>query len=374
MLRRTLGLAALAATLALPAAAQRAHQATNWLAPAHILTEFPYTEWIPEVARATNNQVRFELHASGSLIPARATMQGIRDRVAAVGIVFPGYTPSELPLNNVVNDLVFVADDDMAAAFAWTELNFRNRRMQAEWQRNGGIFGGGYSTPLYYFICMRPVRTVRDLQGLKVRTAAGSQVEWVRSFGGTPVSVPIGDVYSGLQRGSIDCALSDATNLDRGNRFWEVARAVTRLPMGVVVGANWVYNTSFWRERTPEQRRALLDTMARAAVRAQMAYAAGVDAAIAGSRQRGLEIIDASPELRQRLAEFNRGFVDGLARSAMERYRAEDPSDVIREYLELEQRWKGLLAGIDRSNEAALVNLVRTELYGRVDERSYGLR
>lgn len=48
---------------------------------------------------------------------------------------------------------------------------------------------------------------------MKFRTAGAAQVAWVESIGGIPVCVPFSDVYTGMQRGSIDCALVDLTTL-----------------------------------------------------------------------------------------------------------------------------------------------------------------
>lgn len=367
-----IGLAALAG-LSSAALSQQTWQATNWLAPAHILNEFVYQKWAEDVAKATNGALRLQVHSSGSLVPAPSTMQGIRDGVAQVGIVYPGYTPSEQPLNNVVNDLVFTSDDDFAAAFAFTELGLTHPKLQAEWRRNGGIFGGGYATPVYNFICMKPIRSVADVRGLKIRTAGGAQSNWVRALGGVPVSVPIGDVYSGLERGSIDCTLSDPTNLDKGNKFWEVAKAVTRLPMGVVIGANWIYNRDAWKALTTPQRRALLDTMAVASARAQVAYHVGVNAAIDGSRQRGLAILAPADDLTAKLAEFNRDFISQLPKTSMEARRVQDPTDLIQAFRELETKWKKLLEGVDRTNPDAVAAVLREHLYGKVDAATYGL-
>lgn len=368
-----LALTAAAVLGASAAQAQQTIQASNWLAPAHILNEFTYQKWAADVAAATGGRLKIEVHSSGSLVPAPATMQGIRDGVAQVGIVYPGYTPSELPVNNVVNDLVFVSDDDFAAAFAYTELGFTHPQLQAEWTKNGGIFAGGYATPVYNFICVKPIRALADARGLKIRTAGGAQTNWVRAIGGVPVSVPIGDVYSGLERGSLDCTLSDPTNLDKGNKFWEVAKSVNRLPMGVVIGANYVYNRDFWRKATPELRRTLLDTMAVGSARAQVAYHVGVNAAIEGSKQRGLEIIAPSADLTAKHAEFNKDFSAGLAKTSVETRKVADPSDLLKKFSELEAKWKGLLQGVDRTNADAVAAVLKQHLYGKIDEKTYGL-
>lgn len=356
-----------------PATFADVYIATNWMTPLHILNENPYQRWAKDVKEATHGSIDFEVHSSGSLVPAPTTMQGIRDHVASVGIVFTGYTPSEQPLNNVLNDLAFVADDDLASAMAYTEINLTNTELQQEWLKNGGIFGGGYATPVYNFICMKPIASLQDAKGLRIRTAGGAQVEWVKNLNAIPVSVPIADVYTGLERGSLDCALSDPTNLDKGNKFWEVAKNVNTLPMGVVLGATYIYNPSFWQERTDAERRILLDTMAKGLARSQTQYYIGVQEALKGSKERGLSIDEPDASLSTALENFGDTYTKELAQKSMQTRKISDPSPVIEQYLTLYTKWKDLAKDVDRTNEEAVYELIQNNLYNQIDEKTYGL-
>jgi TRAP-type transport system periplasmic protein len=371
-IKHLIAVAALAA-LGTAAHAQKAQMATNWMAPVHILNDFTYQQWAADVAKASNGALKFEVHSNGSLVPARSTMQGIRDNVAVVGIVYPPYTPAEFPLNNVVNDLVFVSDDDIAAAFAYTELAMTNPKLQAEWKKNGGVFAGGYSTPVYNFICGKAIRKLDDAKGLKIRTAGGAQSDWVKALGAVPVSVPSPDIYSGIERGSIDCSMSDPSMLDKGAKLWEVAKSVTLLPMGVVLGANYVYNPDFWKGLKPAERKILLDTMARATARAQVAYHKSVQEALDGAKKRGLELLPASDDLKARLATYNKQTIENLPKAAMESRKVADPTDLIKAYLALETKWKGLLKGVDRTSDDAVFKVLNDNLYSKLDPVKFGL-
>lgn len=370
MRKLLLGTAAL--TLLTSAAWSDTFQATNWMAPAHILNEFPYQQFSKDVARATDGALQFEVYSSGALVPAPTTMQAISDGVAQLGIVYPPYTPSELPLSNTVNDLAFVAKDDLAAAFAWTELGLTNQKIKAEWSKNGGVFVGGYSTPFYNFICMKEIVSPNDVAGKKVRVAGTAQTEWIQSLKGVPVSVPIADVYSGLERGSIDCTMSDATNLDKGNKFWEVAKTVNTLPMGVVVGATYVFNKDFWTGRTPEQRRILLDEVALGLARSQVAYHVGVEAALKGSAERGLKVSEPTQEMKDTLSAFQASVAKALPAKAVATRGIEDPTDVLNEFVTLEEKWRKLVADVDRTNPDAVAAILKTNLYDKIDPNTFG--
>ena len=361
----------LSGLIAVPAFADN-YIATNWLAPVHILNEQPYQNFAADLGNDADANVTFEVYSSGSLVPAKSTMQGIRDNVAQLGVVYPGYTPSELPVNNVLNDLVFTSDDALASALAYTEVGVTNTSVQGEWNVNGGIFLGGYSTPVYNFICMDPIRTPEDAKGKKIRTAGGAQTSWVESLGGVPVSVPIGDVYSGLSRGSLDCTLSDPTNLDKGNKFWEVAKSVTTLPMGVVMGATYVVNPDFWKGLEDNERKALLHHMALGLARTQVVYAADVEAAFVGSRERGLEIIEPDAALSDALEAFQADFVANLPQNSITDRNIADPSELVEAFIASQTAWKERLSGIDRTDPEAIAQLIRDEVYGKLDLATFG--
>lgn len=342
-------------------------QATNWMTPAHILNEFPYQALAKDVEAASGGATKIEVYSGGSLVPANATMQGIRDGVAQIGVVYPGYTPSELPVSNTVNDLGFVLGDDMAAAMAWTELGLTNEVLKAEWDKNGGVFLGGYSTPVYHFMCVKDISGPDSAKGLKIRTAGGAQTAWVEALGAVPVSVPIGDVYSGLERGSLDCTLSDPTNLDKGNKFWEVAKTVNKLPMGVVLGATYVANKDWWAGLPPEEKRMLLDQFAMGVARAQVGYHVGVEAALKGSADRGLTITEADPAMIEKLDAFKKQLTADLPKKAMADRGIEDPTAMISAFLELDTKWQKLLDGVDRTDPEAVAKVLRENLYDKID-------
>ncbi|MGN1057612.1 MAG: C4-dicarboxylate TRAP transporter substrate-binding protein [Comamonas sp.] len=347
--------------------------ASNWMATTHVLNRDNYAAWAEDVAKASNGTMKIEVHSAGSLIPARTTMQGVRDAVADVGIVYPPYTPSEFPLFNVLNDLVFVSSDDMAASFAMSEMGMKNPQLQAEWKKNGGVFAGAYAVPVYNFICgKKTIKDLDDAKGLKIRTAGGAQNEWVKAIGGVPVSVSSNDVYTGLERGSIDCTLSDPSNLSN-YKLWEVAKSVTTLPLGVVLGADYVYNPKRWAKFTPEQRRILLDTMAMGIARSQVGYHKEVQVGLEGGKQRKMEIIEPSQALKDKLKAFNETMIKQLPQDAQKARRISDPTNLIQEYLKLEAKWSQLLANVDRNDVNAVYKVLHDNLYATIDEKSYGL-
>lgn len=349
------------------------YQATTWLEPGHILTEFAYVPYLEDIKSATNGDVDFELYTSGALVPAKTTLSGVGDGVAQLGLVAASYTPSELPLSGMINDLAFISTDPMAAALAFTEIAMTNQRLIDEYSQHNTVALGAYSTPVYLFACMTDILTTDDIRGKKIRTNGTAQNEWISSLGGVPVSVPSTDIYSGLERGSIDCTLGDATNLENGPKFGEVTKSLTMLDQGTALGISYVYNQNFWTDIGPEARRKILDVTAKAVALKQIKYEAAVNDSLEKTRARGTSINEPDQSLVDALAAFREKVVDTFPKRTQEERGVDDPVEIAQEFISLQDKWHTLLADIDRNDVDALAKLIDSEIYAKVDENTYGL-
>lgn len=99
----------------------------------------------------------------------------------------------------------------------------------------------------------KAILTPEDLNGEKIRVMGfQSQIDMMKALGGTPVTMPYGDVYTSIQSGVIDGAESNPTALTNGNHG-EVAKQFsldehTRIPDIVVI------STKIWNSLTEEQQ------------------------------------------------------------------------------------------------------------------------
>ncbi|OEY66049.1 C4-dicarboxylate TRAP transporter substrate-binding protein [Marinobacter sp. X15-166B] len=349
------------------------YQATTWLTPGHVLTEYGYVPYLEDIQTATENDVNFELYTSGALVPARTTLGSVGDGVAQLGLVAAAYTPSELPLSGMVMDLAFAATDALATAIAFTELSMTNERFQREYTQHNTVTLGAYSTPVYLIACMSDVLSTDDIRGKKVRTAGTAQNEWISSLDAVPVAVPSTDIYSGLERGSVDCTLLDATNLENGPKLGEVVRSLTMLDQGTAIGMSYVFNQDFWRDIGAENRRRILDVTAKAIAVKQINYETQVEASLKKTRARGVSVNQPDQSLVDALDAFRTQTLATTPQRTAKERRIADPSDVAQEYLTLEQKWKDLLDDVDRNDVEAVANLMHREIFDKIDEHSYGL-
>jgi TRAP-type C4-dicarboxylate transport system substrate-binding protein len=69
----------------------------------------------------------------------------------------------------------------------------------------------------------KPVRTLEDAKGLKVRSPGGHQTHYIKALGAEPVFIPLGDVYLAMETGTID-GIVTCPPLFLSYKFYEVAK------------------------------------------------------------------------------------------------------------------------------------------------------
>jgi len=106
--------------------------------------------------------------------------------------------------------------------------------------------------------CRKPVPSLTDLQGMKVRAAGPSLGDLIKSFNGQPVSVNFGEVYTALERGTIDCAVT-GTGGGNSAKWTEVTTHLVDYPMQWAVAGYYV-NLAWWNKLDPQVRAVLEKT------------------------------------------------------------------------------------------------------------------
>jgi len=339
----------------------------------HGITKFKLHAYAKRVAEQTGNGVKFDVHSGGVLLPARTALSGITNGVAQYGHVTGAYVPADLRYDNVLNDLAFVADDPLAAAIAVTEVKLTNELLQKEYKDNKVVFGSSYSMTNYYVICRNEVTTPDALKSKRIRTGSTAQIQWTQTMDAVPVSVPATEIYTGLQRGNIDCALGDASFLTTSFKLQEVAKHVTLVSVGTHTSGGEFFQQKFWKERSPEERKTLMSELAYAIAELQVEWDKEAKDALEEAKANGVTLHQPSSALQDAVSKFQDEFVASLPKQSMESRKVQDPTAIIEQYLEAEQKWKDLLKNVDRTDKAALAAMIREQLYDRLDYETYGL-
>src|SRR5262245_3960231 len=107
-----------------------------------------------------------------------------------------------------------------------------------------------YSTLM--LLSHKPIRTVGDFQGQKIRTQGGApiQVEPLKKVGVIPVSLPLGEALPAMQNKTIDGMVGAAAPYV-AFKYYDIAKPMTYLP-ATILAAHVVVNRAWLKSLGPE--------------------------------------------------------------------------------------------------------------------------
>jgi TRAP-type C4-dicarboxylate transport system substrate-binding protein len=200
---------ALAAVLALAAggpawAGQVTLKFHTFMAPQSAVWKEMHTAWMDKVEKDSGGRIRFERYPAMQLGGGAPNLYDqVRDGVADVIWTLPGYTPGRFPRSEVF-ELPFMMTDPEATSRAYWEFvqahakeEFRDVRLIALHVHGPGAI----------HTRSRAVRSIGDLEGLKMRAPSRLTTRLLAALGATPVGMPVPQIPDALSKGVIDGAL-----------------------------------------------------------------------------------------------------------------------------------------------------------------------
>lgn len=100
--------------------------------------------------------------------------------------------------------------------------------------------------------CRKPIATLADIKGLKIRTNGPSSADLIKALGGQPVSIAFGEVYTALERGTVDCGITGAGS-GNGVKWPEVSSHLYTLSLSWSTSGYFV-NLAWWNKLDPTIR------------------------------------------------------------------------------------------------------------------------
>ena len=146
------------------------------------------------------------------------------------------------------------------------------------------------SSAFFNLFSNTPIRSLEDLEGLKVRSGTGINAEIFEAFGAVPVNMGSGDLFSALQRGLLDAVFtSDASA--RTFRLNEVAQYHTYTPINFQ-SFEWCISPSFYDGLPPDLQRVIdVWSQQKSQVETQLSFSLGSAQARAQFIEGGMEYI-----------------------------------------------------------------------------------
>jgi TRAP-type C4-dicarboxylate transport system substrate-binding protein len=295
-MRRALAAVALIALAALlaapvPASAQPAHWKA--VATSRPTPQFSLWTWLAEeLDKRTGGQLKVdvvslpELGLTGFEL-VRVTRSGLVD----LGDVLPTYVAGDVPAVEAVDLPCLFPDLDTSVK---AHVGFLPALKKYE-DKLGGVVLGEYLWPAQMIFSRKPVRSPADLKGLKVRVYGTAQTELARGLGMEPVSIPFAEVYTALERGTVDAGFT-GTYPGFALKWYEVTKYMVDINHGPVAGT-LVVSKRTWDRLTPERRQLLTRLGEEFTERGMEIGRRTTQEGIDRNREKGMEIIPATKEM-----------------------------------------------------------------------------
>lgn len=285
------------------ASAQTELRLHTFVGPGHIIFTNILEPLAAEIAEKSGGELTLSLYPSmqlggGAPQLIRQAYEGTVDMVFSL----PGYTSPQFPRTQMI-ELPGLSEDGVASTTLMWELlenghldpEFDGLKVLALWAADDA---GIYTRE-------RPIRSMEDISGMILRSPSAAQAGQIEALGGTPVAMPITELYPQLERGVIDGAMVPFTTI-LDFRMHEVANYYTLT--GPIFGRSQftvVMNEGSYNNLSAEHQ-AIIDELTGIELsrRATEAYLARADESVEFVRNDpSKEVIEFSAEEQARILE-----------------------------------------------------------------------
>jgi TRAP-type transport system periplasmic protein len=209
-----------------------------------------------ELEEKSKGRIKVTIHPGGALAAAPAHYENVVAGAFDIGWTLQGYTPGRFPVSGIIELPFLWSSAQEATRVFWQMLEelpalrneYRDVKVLATWTHDLGQL---YTTA-------KPVRTLEDLRGLKIRAPGPVQVSMLRALGAVPVTMPAGEIYDALERGVVD-GLVIGLSAIKGFRLDELVKHAT-LVNSYVAAMIVAMNQQSYKKLATEDR-ALVDSL-----------------------------------------------------------------------------------------------------------------
>jgi TRAP-type transport system periplasmic protein len=191
-----------------------------------VVTTETLEPWKKLVEEKTNGKVKVNLYHSASLGSPLSVLQDVEGGLYEVGLLLPHYFYDSSIYPITITNLPFALSHVNIEDTVSIMKEFSEKYYADTWKNVLPITI--YSADDSVVVSKVPIRSVDDLKKLKTRTQGSNDSYLAQTWGGSPVTIPLTEIYSSLQTGLIDLTLNtsvgDATDLNLD----EVAKYATK--------------------------------------------------------------------------------------------------------------------------------------------------
>ena len=225
-----------------------------FMSPKHMMNDV-FQFWAKKVEERTEGRVKMTIYPGGALGKAPDHYDMAASGIADICHAIHGYTTGRFPLTSVM-DLPFLAPSARVGSRVLTELYQKFPEFKQEY-RDVKVLWLWVHEPGQILTTKKPIHTLEDLKGLKIRSPGAIQAGIIKKLGAAPVAMPVPKLYMNLEKGVVDGAMIPQSAF-ANFRLYEVVKYCA-FPNIYVMPFMVVMNSKAYNSLEPRDQRAIDD-------------------------------------------------------------------------------------------------------------------
>ncbi len=283
----------------------------KWKFQSHFTSSSPaYTDsvkaMIEDVKEATDGRLIIEPFPAGSLVPGKEVYNAVARGMVQMGGGVGGYYQNRVPLLALTAGLPYSFMNVDEALYFHDQLGFE-KMLQKACEKDGIL----YNTDNIYGtepVFKKPIRTLADLQGTKVRSYGGL-AKFLGSLGATAIFLPGSEIYPALSTGVVEGAHWGAAQGATNMGFYEVAKYHMKPTLTISGQTCFLTNKKALEKLPADIQKAFIGAVSTFHARRAIQYAIKEDIALAKAvKDKGVEVVWVEPEEQKKFAKIGMQF------------------------------------------------------------------
>ncbi len=242
---------------------------------------------IRELERRSGGRIKVEEFYSGTLAGGKEILQACGKGVVDACLWVPPYNPGLGPLAEI-GYVPAVVGSTWSGIMAFNRCYAEFPEMEKEFTANNVVYLGGTGNPRCNIISTKPIRSLKDLKGLKIN-AGGAQQVLLSKLGVPAISIVSTEVYEALKRGTVDGNVNNP-EWARVYNFHEASKYWYDIPVGGFIFLS-IMNKDFFNKLPADLQKLLLSLRDPQAEANYMIYDKASDERARGIMYKTLEVI-----------------------------------------------------------------------------------
>jgi TRAP-type C4-dicarboxylate transport system substrate-binding protein len=268
----------------------------TWHHPAYPLNTGIWEPFCQEVEEKTDGRVKIYFHPGGVLVKGDETYDAVVTGTIDMGFTLQSYTTGRFPLTSIL-EFPFMFSSSKQVCLTAAELLKTNAAFQEEYGEVIPVWVGATDTSI--IVSAKPINTIEDLKGLRLRTPGIIQNQVCEVLGIVPVSMPYAEVYDAIQRGVVDGTFGPQCSILEHN-FHEVAKHGVSFEL-YITPLFVSMNKGSWGKISPEDQATIREIMDQLPQKIGEQYDSRVEADRKIWAENGLQVVEFSEEDMQKI-------------------------------------------------------------------------